>query len=81
MVAFISAGSSDFVGNSGHQLVFSQTTRSMMIQIRIIDDNLLEDVIESFNVSLTSDVPRLELLPNKAVVRIIDDENDCKCMF
>ena len=70
----------DFVGIIGRQLTFGPAVSSIAVPVDIIDDDLLEELIESFSASLTSDVPRLELSPDKVMVNIIDDENDSKYM-
>lgn len=70
----ISTAGSDFVSVTGSQLIFNQAVSSMLVQVGIMDDNVLEELIENFTASLTSSVPRLTLLPDVAVVDIIDDD-------
>ena len=65
----------DFVGISGQQLTFGPAVSSIAVPVDIIDDDLLEEMIESFYASLTSDVPRLELSPDEATVDITDNES------
>ena len=72
---FLSAGS-DFVGIAGLQLIFGPSVSSRLVQVDIMDDNVLEELIENFTAILTSSVPRLALLPDVAMVDILDD--DCK---
>ena len=75
MLVFLTDGS-DFVGISGRQLTFSPTVNSSMVPVSIINDDVLEDMVENFTASLSSDVPRLVLSPDLATVDIMDD--DCK---
>ena len=61
---------------AGMQLVFDSATDSVMVNVRIINDSVLEVSPEDFTAILTSVVPRLTLLPDIATVDILDD--DCK---
>ena len=43
-------------------------------QVSIIDDDILEEMVESFTANLTSLAPRLNLSPGIATVDIIDND-------
>lgn len=65
---------SDFVGI---ELVFNEGIiryGAWQAPVHIINDNTLEEMIESFTAILTSITPRLILLPDVATVDIIDDD-------
>ena len=47
----------------------------MEVPVQILNDTILESV-ETFSASLTSDVPRLELMPDEATVDILDDDGE-----
>ena len=44
------------------------------IQVSIINDDILEEMVESFTTILTSLTPRLNLSPGMATVDIIDND-------
>ena len=68
------AGGSDF--NVVIQSVtFNETVQSIDIPVEIIDDNIFENIFETFTLCLSTDVPRVILMNNKTVVTIRDNDS------
>ena len=63
-------------------MTFSEGVSSVEIPIEIVNDNEFENAIETFTVSLSTEVPRLVLL-NEAVVTIRDDDSKAahECVY
>ena len=76
------AGGSDF--NIAIQSVtFSEEVPSINIPVEIIDDSIFENIFETFTISLSTEVPRVVLMDNKAAVTIRDNDSKnsvCKLM-
>ena len=66
-------GGSDYNIES-HSVTFSKGNTSVDIPISIIDDQEFENITETFTVSLSTEVPRLQLL-GEAVVTITDNDS------
>ena len=65
-------------------MTFSERRQSIDIPVEIIDDNIFENILETFTLCLSTDVPRVILMNNKAVVTIIDNDSKisvCKCVI
>ena len=68
---------SDYVGQSNVQLIFNASTRSIEVQVDLIDDSVHETA-EDFNGTLTlvSDSERVTISPDNALATIEDDEGE-----
>ena len=66
--------------NSESHLTLGQGLRSVTVPIEILNDELFESSFETFSVTLSSDVNRLQIHVgnSEAVVTIIDDDCECK---
>ena len=69
-------GGADFDGVSNQQLIFSPTVSTLPVRVNILNDNVLEQLTERFTAILSSEVPRLTLLPDKAIVDIFKDDRE-----
>ena len=64
----------DYGEISDRQLIFSSAVSNLAVRVDIIDDNVLEELVETFTAVLSSVVPRLTLLPEVANVDITDND-------
>lgn len=55
-------------------VTFSEQEQHIVIPIEIVDDNVFENIIENFTLTLSTDVPHV-LLVNRAVVNIRDNDS------
>lgn len=71
----------DFVASSDQQLVIGPNMDSNVVSIEILNDNLKE-VNESFTVSLSTTVPRVQIKNEPGLVVITDDDSEFSyCML
>ena len=70
----------DFIGVSGssERLIFGPGESSQVILIQIADDPLFEEEVENFTVTLSTDVPGLQLSNSIATVSIRDTDSEFK---
>ena len=73
---FISPDGSDFIIEN--HLTLGQDVKSVTVPIEILNDELFESLFETFSVTLSSDVNRLQIGNGEVVVTIIDDDCECK---
>ena len=71
-----SVDGSDFIGISGQQLTFGPDVSSLVVPVKIIDDDQFEEEFENFIVNLSTDVTQLLLNVTSAVVTIIDRDSE-----
>ena len=69
--------SSDYVGQSNVMLTFNATTRSVQVEVDLIDDMVFE-TDEHFNgiLTLVSDSPRVTIDRGSTVATIVEDEGE-----
>ena len=74
-VGRIAVAGSDHVGRSNVLLTFNAATRSIQVEVELIDDNVFERD-EDFNgvLSLVSSSPSVTIGPDNALATIEDDE-------
>ena len=57
------------------QLTFGPSVRSHIVYVGILDDNFFEANIEKFTCTLSTNVPRLQLGAQSAIVNITDNDS------
>ena len=57
------------------RLIFSHNVSSYKVNVRILDDDFFEEDIENFTCTLSTDVPRLQLVTQSAIVNITDNDS------
>ena len=68
-------GGLDFSAIVDQQVIFGPSRSSHIIPIEIIDDDGFEEETESFFAILSTDVPRLQLTTESAIVNITDTDS------
>ena len=61
------------------RLTFSPSVRSHIVHVKIIDDDLFEANIENFTCTLSTNIPRLQLGAQSAIVNITDNDSKQSC--
>ena len=64
----------DYGEISDRQLIFSSAVSNLAVRVDIINDNVLEELVETFTAVLSSVVPRLTLLSEVANIDITDND-------
>ena len=54
---------------------------SVNISINILDDDEFENITETFTISLSTEVPRLEFLNNATITITDNDSKNIQCMM
>ena len=79
MLTSIKIGESDFVSISDHQLILTPNVSSQPIVIEPINDNVFEEDVKNFTLFLSTNLQRIQLNHDSAIVSILDDDSKSAC--
>ena len=69
-------GGLDYVDVLNQQLTFGPSVSSHTVHVQILDDDSLEEDIESFTATLSTNIPTLQCGDQLATVNISDNESE-----